>query len=147
MNTSTQTSTQIQHPAPHRARASFGWLLFGIFAAPFAWNVQLLVGSAVSGHICYPGDKPLMAPLWDGQRVTLLVTDLAGIVLAVIALLVSLGIWSKVRREREGSSHRLLDVGEGRTRFMAMAGILTSGLFLLALIGASVQVFVFQLCL
>lgn len=141
------TSTQIQHPAPHRERVGFGWLLFGIFAAPFAWNVQLLVGSAVSGHICYPGDKPLLMPLWEGQRLTLLITDLAGIVLAVIALLVSIGIWLRVRREREGSGHYLLDVGEGRTRFMAMAGILSSGLFLLAVLGASVQVFIFKLCL
>ncbi|HEX7964158.1 MAG TPA: hypothetical protein VF651_00455 [Gammaproteobacteria bacterium] len=141
------TPARIQHPAPHRERFGFGWLLFGIFAAPFAWTLQLMVGSAVAGHACFPGDRPLDTSMWADPRGILLVTDAAGILLAAVALLVSAAAWARVHKEREGSSHRLLDIGEGRTRFMAMAGILSSSLFLLALLSASTQVFVFRLCL
>ena len=54
--------------------------------------------------------------------------------MAIIGGSVALRSWRKTFDERADSTHHLLDRGAGRTRFMAMAGMLTSALFLIALV-------------
>jgi hypothetical protein len=135
------------HPAPHRERIGVFWLWFGIFAAPVAWNLQLLVATAFSGHLCYPDQYPL-GPAQAGFHMSwvLAVIDVTGIMVALIALTVASVNWRRVHQEKEGSGQHLLDAGEGRTRFMAMLGIANSLLFLLALIFASFNLFFFPMC-
>jgi hypothetical protein len=76
----------------------------------------------------------LAIPLWSGWRPVLFA--IAGVCLAVAVLggLVSLRNWQQTFQELPGSAHRLLDLGEGRTRFMAMGGMLISALFIYALL-------------
>ena len=121
------------HPAPHRDRVRLAALLFGLAAAPVAWSAQILFGSALSGFVCYPHAAPLAVPLWHGSRSIILAVDLVGIVISIMAGLISWRNWRRTSLERPGSFHHLLDLGEGRTRFMATAGMLTSALFLIAL--------------
>jgi hypothetical protein len=121
------------HPAPHRSRVRLLALLFGLAAAPLAWNLQVLISSALSGFVCYPHAAPLAAPLFPGSRPIIFAVDLAGILIALIAGFVSWQSWRATSAERPGSFHHLLELGEGRTRFMASAGMLTSLLFLIAL--------------
>jgi hypothetical protein len=130
------------HPAPHRGRVSLVTLLFGVFAAPVAWNLQLLFEAAISGHVCYPKDTPLSG-VGAGAHGWALGIDVLCLILALVALGVSLRSWREVRAEKRGSGHHLLDAGEGRTRFLAMLGILNSCLFLLAILFASAGGFVF----
>ena len=125
---------QTGHPAPHRSRVGLAALLFGIAAAPLAWNAQVLFSSALSGFACYPHDAPLAAPLWNGSKPLLVVVSLSGIAIAISAGLVAWRSWRLTSKERSGSFHHLLDLGEGRTRFMATVGMLTSALFLIALV-------------
>jgi hypothetical protein len=125
--------TQTGHPAPHRRRVGLAALLFGIVAAPLAWNAQILFNSALSGYVCYPHSAPLAAPLWVGSRPIMLAVSLGGIVVAIAAGLISRRSWRRTSDERPGSFHHLLELGEGRTRFMATVGMLTSVLFLIAL--------------
>jgi len=134
------------HPAPHRERTNVFWLWFGIFAAPIAWNLQLLIATAFSGHLCYPDQDPLGPQVGQHLSWILGVIDVAGIVIAIIALIVARVLWARVRQEKAGSGQHLLDAGEGRTRFMAMLGIANSLLFLLALIFASFNLFFFPMC-
>ena len=47
---------------------------------------------------------------------------------------VAFELWKKTWQEKEGDAHRLVQSGEGRTRFLAMCGVLTSVLFGLAVI-------------
>ena len=54
--------------------------------------------------------------------------------------------WRKTFDERADSAHHLLDRGEGRTRFMAMAGMLTSALFLIALVFGTAALCLVPLC-
>jgi hypothetical protein len=124
---------QTGHPAPHRSRVGLAALLFGIGAAPLAWNFQVLFSSALSGFVCYPHATPLAAPLWGGSGPMMLAVSLTGIAIAIAAGLVSWRSWRHTSGERPGSFHHLLDLGEGRTRFMATVGMLTSALFLIAL--------------
>jgi hypothetical protein len=125
--------SQTGHPAPQRSRAGLAALLFGIAAAPLAWDAQILFSSALSGFECYPHAAPLAAPLWGGSRALMLAVSLSGVVISSVAGLISWRSWWRTKEERPGSLHHLLELGEGRTRFMAMAGMLTSGLFLIAL--------------
>jgi hypothetical protein len=136
----------IKHPASHRHRVGLAALFFGLAAAPVAWNAQLLFGVALSAHACYPRDVPLILPIWSGLWGILLAIDVAGIVLAIIGGIVSFRSWRLTFDEAPGSAHHLLDVGEGRTRFLAMFGILTSFLFTIALLFATASVFVVPIC-
>lgn len=136
----------IEHPAPHRNRVGLAALFFGLGAAPFAWNMQLLFGAALSGQACYPHDVPLALPSWGGLSWWLLAIDVAGIVLAIAGGLVSWRSWRLTRDEGSGSAHHLLDVGEGRTRFLAMFGILASCLFTVGLVFATAALIWVPLC-
>ncbi|HEY3644262.1 MAG TPA: hypothetical protein VGM16_02900 [Gammaproteobacteria bacterium] len=139
-------ASETSHPAPHRDRTSLFWLWFGIFAAPVAWNLQLLIATAVTGHACYPATDPLGPEAGAHLSGLMGWIDAIGVLIAIVALLVSIVHWRKVRREKQGTGQHLLDQGEGRTRFMAMLGILNSLLFLLALLFASANLFFFTPC-
>lgn len=139
-------SSRTPHPAPHRERASLFWLWFGIFAAPVAWNLQLLVATAFSGHLCYPYQDPLGPTAGQHLSWVLAAIDAAGIIVSLIALAVASANWGRVRREKQGGAEHAMDAGEGRTRFMAVLGIANSLLFLLALVFASLQLFFLPLC-
>ena len=139
-------SSSTPHPAPHRDRIGVFWLWFGIFAAPVAWNLQLLVASAFSGHLCYPYQDPLGPTAGQHLSWVLAAIDAAGIIVSLIALAVASANWGRVRREKQGGAEHAMDAGEGRTRFMAVLGIANSLLFLLALVFASLQLFFLPLC-
>jgi hypothetical protein len=140
------SQVSVKHPAPHRHRVSLAALFFGLAAAPAAWNAQLLISVALSAHACYPRDVPLTLPIWGGLWPILVAIDVAGIVLAVAGGLVSLRSWRLTFDEAPGSAHQLLDIGQGRTRFLAMFGVLTSVLFTLGMLFAAAAVFVVPLC-
>lgn len=122
--------TNIMHPAPHRHRVGLLALYFGIFGAPLAWNVELLVGTALTGHQCFPRYVPRALPMWTGTWSFVLGMNIVAFVLAIAAALVAWRSWRRTGDEKPGSAHS----GEGRTRFMALSGLLSSGLFLLALL-------------
>ena len=146
MNARDSLPIQVNHPAPHRVRVGLAALLFGIVAAPVAWNAQILLSVALSGHACYPHEKPLAAPLWSNLGSMLVVINFASIAIAIIGGIVAWRSWLQTRAERPGSGHHLLESGDGRTRFMAMCGMLISALFLVALLFGSGVVFMVPPC-
>jgi len=94
----------------------------------------MLSSSSLAGYVCYPHAAPLSIPLWSGWRPVLFAIAGVSIAVAVFGGLVSLRNWRRTFQERPGSAHHLLDLGEGRTRFMAMGGMLISGLFVYAIL-------------
>jgi hypothetical protein len=134
--------TNIAHPAPHRQRVGLLALGFGIVGAPLAWNIELLVGTALSGHQCFPRYMPLAVPLWTGTRGFLLAMSVVAIVMGIAAGLVAWRSWRRTHDEKPGSAHS----GEGRTRFMALCGLLSSGLFLVALVFTLAAIMLVPLC-
>jgi hypothetical protein len=134
------------HPAPHRHRVGLLPIWFGIAAAPIAWDVQLLANSLFVGRACYPHAQPLTVPQWPALWLTILIISLAGIAVAVAAWLVSWRSWRLTHEEKGGGEHHLLEAGQGRTRFLAMVGMMTSTLFLFALIFGTLAVFLVPLC-
>jgi hypothetical protein len=132
----------IRHPVANRYRVGLLALAFGVAAAPLAWNIELLVGVALSGHQCYPGYVPQASPSWGGTWWFLLALSLAAIVLGISGALVSWRSWTRTHDEHPSPAHS----GEGRNRFLALCGMLTSGLFLVALLFTLAMVLMVPLC-
>lgn len=123
------------HPAPARHLISNGALWLGLFGGPVLWALQLMVGYGLTAHGCFPGTSPRSGPIgamWSGS----VIATLIAVIGTCTAGFVALKAWRSASHERAArdSAHHtsLLDIGEGRTRFMAFAGILSSGVFLLA---------------
>jgi len=122
------------HPAPERGRLPVAALLFGLFGAPAAWTVQLVVGYALAAEACFAEGRPLRVPraalAWD--RPVLIAVNILALAVAALATWTAYRAWRGVRGEKPGSHRELLDIGEGRTRFMAAAGLMSGFGFIAA---------------
>ncbi len=129
--------SQVATPHPesgepsHYRRVSLA-LAYALFAAPAIWLLMWSVGYGVASEACYPGDSPLLRPAFGPVNVI-------GLGLLLVTVAVSLGgvvtgwrIWRRTREEHRGNHEHLMEIGEGRTRFLALCGLLASGLFALA---------------
>jgi len=135
------------HPSPHRDRVNTWALWFGLFGGPLFWSLQELVNYSITAHFCFPQALPLTAPTFGGTWWVALVVDIAALIGALVAGVVAWHSWSLSKGEHHGSHGVLLDAAEGRTRFMASAGMLSSGLFALAIILSSFALFIVPACL
>jgi hypothetical protein len=121
-------------------------LWFGITAAPLAWYLQMLSGAALSGHDCYPHERPLAEPIWQNVWTILLIISIVAVIIAVSGGAAAWRSWQQTHQELPDSAHGLLTRGEDRTRFMAMSGLLTSALFLIGLLFSTAALFMVPLC-
>ncbi len=107
------------HPAPHRRRISSALLAFALLATPAAWGVRLVANYAIDSHFCFPGDQPgIVLPSWAWP--TLLGLDLVAIVVAIAAAIIAFGSWRQSRHETNVAHGPLIEIGEGRTRFLSL---------------------------
>lgn len=143
--TDATTTREIQHPAPRRNRVSTALLLLSVAAAPAAWSFQLISKYALTGHYCFPGDMPHAQMPPDQAWVWPLMIAIDGLALLIAAgaLAISVRSWLTTREETAG---RLIAIGEGRARYLAMWGILTSAGFLFAVVLDLIALFVVPLC-
>ena len=127
------------HPAPARGDVRASALWFGIFAGPAAWSVQTLVNLAVASHGCFPRLEPLESPVTSVRGIAFMVS-VGALVACLLGIAVSTRTWARSRGEHhratgKASAHdpstALMETGEGRTRLMALCGILTSVTFLI----------------
>ncbi len=129
------------HLARARPAVAPGALWFGLFGAPLVWSLQLLMSYALVAHACYPASEPMATPVVGGLWTLVLVAGLVALVVALAAGGTAWRSWRTTRAEHPGDEDALLEVGEGRTRFMALAGMLLSGVFLLGIILNAVPLF------
>ena len=109
-------------------------LWFGLFGAPAAWSVQLLVNYALVAHACFPKSEPLASPALGGLHAIVLGASFGALAIALAAEATAWRSWRASRHENHGGHGVLLEVGEGRTVFMALGGVLVSGVFLLGIV-------------
>lgn len=128
-----QAARHTEHPAPHRAQASLLSLWVGLALGPLAWFLQLMIDTAILGNVCDTGTVPRAGGLGSVQPIVLAV-DAVTLLLVIVAAVVAWRTWRRTAREQAGDSHDLLASGTGRTRFMAMAGLLTCALMALAVV-------------
>ena len=123
------------HPAPHRHNVS-GWLLLIVLAAPaVTWWLQSVFNYYVSGYACFPHDAPLESARFPALMWSVLVgLTLVALAVSITSFLLSYRAWDRTRGEMQGSGNDIVEVGEGRTRFLALSGMLVSGLFVAAVV-------------
>jgi hypothetical protein len=117
--------------APRGHVVSSGALWFGLFGAPAAWSLQLMVNYALTAHGCFPAAAPRAAPTFGGLWMVVLIISVAALGLAVAAGATAWRSWRTTSTEHPGGH-------EQRTRFMALAGMLLSGLFLIGVVMAGI---------
>ncbi len=118
--------------APETHSVHFLTLLFGASAAPIFWAGQLILGYAVTAYACYPGDHPVQVRYGGTLFSAMIVFDIVALIACAAGGLVSWRAWQKVRSD-QGHRHTL-HTGEGRDRFLAMWGLLSSLWFFFAIL-------------
>lgn len=125
-------AAQDQHPSQHRGATRLWVLLYGLIAAPAAWMTAQVVAAWVAQRACFPGYAPRAAPAFGGVQAIGMAALILALAVSVSGLLAALAAWRRTRQEHEGGGGPALDVGEGRSRFMALTGVMTSTGFSLA---------------
>jgi len=124
------------HPSPHRHAISLVLLLGALALGPGAWVAQLLTDYALSSEACFGHDMPHLAsppPGWGYEAAGLLLINLVCLTAALSGLLIAWLCWRRTHHEDDGELQATVDVGEGRSRFMATCGMLGNGGFAVAI--------------
>jgi len=122
------------HPAPARHVVPKWRLWFGLFGGPAAWSLQEIADYALNAHSCFPRDVPLADPTFDPVRVVTAVVVVVALGVAAASLWVAYQAWRSTRNGAGRDDHHVLEVGEGRARFMAFSGVLLSSIFAFAVL-------------
>ncbi|QXX74102.1 hypothetical protein [Methylovirgula sp. HY1] len=130
------TLTESAHPSPQRRRVGLVSLAIGLTGAPAAWVTQLVVNYGLSSYACYPASVPRghVLPGWENVRIALLIINLLALMLAVGTTFLSYRNWVATRDEHPGALDDLVAAGEGRTRFIGLAGAISGIGFALAIV-------------
>ena len=136
MMAAAKPSQTAHHPAPLRHRAPALLVMFILAGAPLAWLGQLIVTYLLASRACFPHVVPETLPTlrWLSSALAALIG--AAIVVSFASLVAARWLWRETRTEAEGARHHALSFGEGRTRFVALVGVIVSGLFSLACVFA-----------
>lgn len=135
------------HPAPRRDIVPTRVLWFGIFGAPAAWALQTIVDYSLVSHFCFPGAMPRQRPTFDALRTTGIAVSLIVVVVVLLAMVTAVRSWHATRHGHDAEHHELLEVGEGRARFMAFAGVLLSAVFLFAVLMNALPLITNAMCM
>jgi hypothetical protein len=133
-------------PAPAVRAVAPTALWFGLFGAPAVWSLQLLASYALVAHGCYPAAEPMTIPVVPGLTMLVLGTGATALVVALVAGSLAWRSWRATQHEHEGDHEALLEAAEGRTRFMALAGMLLSAVFVLGIVMNVVPVLLLRPC-
>jgi len=136
------------HPAPHRERASTVGSAFGLLGGPLAWFVQLCAGYGLASWSCFPKDQrgvvPVVGVSWSWP--TMVVLLVVSVIIAVAAFFAAYRNFQQTRDEGHGDHAHLMEVGSGRTRFVALWGMMLGAGFAVATVIDAVAFVVLPRC-
>ena len=104
--------TGSSHPAPHRERAPYVSLAFGLFAAPIGWALHLLVNYSIAGQNCVGASAAATASA-GGALSAIFLIDLGAVILAAVAGFVA---YEPLEKDQGRKSGRCASTGSGRRR-------------------------------
>jgi hypothetical protein len=123
-----------EDPAPHAHHVTPLATLFGLFGGPSAWFVQLCGGYALATEPCFLGGVWLVEPAgrleWTWPAMIALMV--AAVTAAVVAFMFSWGAYMRTQHEVLGDERHLTETEAGRTRFLALWGMVLGMGFALA---------------
>src|SRR4051812_16723351 len=141
-----ETADHRGHPAPHRHRFGLGWLMAALIAPPIGWSLHLVSNYALASLACYPIDVPKSPArpdlLWGG----LVAIDVVSLILSAGSAFIAYSAWQASRQEMAEHRTEMIEAGEGRTRFLAAWGLLTSALFFLTVASDSASLGILKSC-
>lgn len=139
---------QIEHPAPNRKAVGSWALMLPLFGSVFVWGIHFLLNVTLAIGKCFSAYGAPMSPVAreGGVWTALLINNFVTVVILVAATVLSLRNWNVAGGEKNQRHSLLLDIGEGRTSFLAHWGILVSGGFLIVTIFDSIVIFLVPLC-
>ena len=113
------------HPAPKRHAVRLSESFFALFGGPLAWFVQLNLGFALASQPCFRDGERTVTPHWhpDWTWTAMITVTVIACVIGLWAALMSWRAYARTRDEEAGDHRHVLEVGSGRTRFLAMWGV------------------------
>lgn len=110
--------------------------LFGVFGGAIAWNAQIVSSFALASHACFEqhAARDAVLPGWNSVAHWVFVINVVaiGVTAAALAVAISIWRWARTQEAHTGPAPRLVT----RTWAMGVAGVLSSGILLLAAIFA-----------
>lgn len=134
------------HPAPGRGQVRGLRLLIGLCGAPLAWVAQMSLSEPLSAQTCYPASHPLASPLWPSAHALLLVVSAVCLLAGCVATVVAWQAWRSTRHETTSNAADAMHSGSGRTRFLALMGVMTSAMFVAAIIFSALGATLMSAC-
>jgi len=138
---------QVRHPSPERRKVSIPLMLAGLLLAPAVWTVQILSAYVLAARSCFPTYSPLAGARVPGMSGWTVAGSLVALLLAGCSLWASATAWRRTRAEKKGDAHQALDAGEGRTRFLALCGVIITAIFAAAIIFDALAALLLRQCL
>lgn len=137
------------HPSPHRERTSTALQIFAFAGGPAAWSLQLVMNYAFASFVCFPREAPLFTVYrgWYGVWAGMLGWNLLAMAVAFAAAAAGFRIWWVTRHEVGDLSGEILSIGEGRSRFMGVVGMMTGLLFVAAVIFNIIALAMVPICI
>ncbi|WP_424360333.1 hypothetical protein [Methylocystis parvus] len=126
----------VEPPSPHKHLVSDAAVFGALLAGPLAWLAQLLLNYGLASHACFPRETPreTLAQGWIWLHSGLLAINLAALAVAIAGTVAAFFLWRRTREEAEGDHARLLEAGQGRTRFFAIWGVWSGVWFILQIL-------------
>ncbi|MDD5411798.1 MAG: hypothetical protein PHF31_10365 [Methylobacter sp.] len=146
MNRSFNHDPSITPPAPRRDRLSMIKIAVGLFGAPVAWLTQFSLSEPLAAHACYPYQSPVSAPILEGLPVILAIISFACFAVALLSGLVAWTSWRQFERKLVGKGASIIETGENRNRFLITLSVMSSFIFLVAIIFNICAVFLVPPC-
>jgi hypothetical protein len=115
-----------KHPAPQRGRVALTVVLIGVALAPAAWLLQMNLSFLAGDLGCSE------SVLTRGVSSMLVMMSFGAFLLSLAALGASMAAFHATNTEASGKAHQARSTGLGRTRFMALSGMIVSSIFLAA---------------
>ena len=123
--------------------------LLALAAGPTAWILQLVVDYGVASDLCRQnGVLRAAAPNsgWAPEAIFLVGFNLVCLAAALAGGFTALAAWRRTRAEKPGAAAKLIEVGEGRTRFLAACGVMSATGFAVAILFGTAWPFFIASC-
>jgi hypothetical protein len=135
-------------PVSGEGRVSTTRTLIGLFGAPVIWVAQMSLSESLAAYACYPHQAPLSAPVWNSLFLILAVISIMCLTGGLLSGFIAWTTWQGVERERKFSRNdkNILDVSEGRRRFLGILGVMSSLIFIIAIIFTGCAVIFVSAC-
>lgn len=125
-------------------------VLIALFGAPVAWLAQMSLSEPIAAYACYPHEVPLPAPLWVELPAILAAISLACLGAGLFSAYVAWLFWQQPAvtgmTVSQGNDSQGPAIEGGQNRFLAMIGLMSSSLFVIAILFTCFAVFLVSPC-